>query len=103
MGKGVGEVVATRTIADRERRILIEIGKPVPTLWGRDFRCGFRVQGRGESTVRGVDGLAALYNALIAVGDELAAARREGADLTVFGQFDMRFPVRAPRGRNRRR
>ncbi|WP_446222384.1 DUF6968 family protein [Nocardia sp. IBHARD005] len=91
MSEEIGEVIASRTVADGDRPVLIEFGAPTPS--GDGFRCGFRIEGVRTSSASGTDALAALYSALTEVGAELERANAAGANFTVFGQSDLGFPV----------
>ncbi|MEV0247331.1 hypothetical protein AB0H76_12130 [Nocardia sp. NPDC050712] len=97
----VGQVIATRTVTDGTRPVLIEVGMPTHAMDGIGTS-GFRIEGLGEFSATGVDGMAALYNALVEVGAVLARANDKGHEFPVRDPDTMGFPAapsreRAPR------
>ncbi|GAB2662871.1 DUF6968 family protein [Nocardia goodfellowii] len=98
MSDRVGEVIATRTVADGGHPVLIEMGRPTQPVDGMGTT-GFRIAGLGEFTATGVDGMAALYNALVEVGTILARANDKGHRFTVLDPSTMGFPVAPSRPR----
>lgn len=91
MSVHVGEVIATRVVADGHRTVLIEVGKPGLSM-DSGMVCAFRIQGWGESCAVGVDAIAALYCALAEIGVVLERANTDGHHFTVVGPADLGFP-----------
>lgn len=89
----LGEVIAKRMVADGDRSVLIEVGRPRPAAGAGGDVCGFRIQGWGESRATGVDALAALYRALVEIGAQLTQANEAGAQFTVAGPAELGFPA----------
>ncbi|MEU8897201.1 hypothetical protein [Nocardia sp. NPDC048505] len=92
MSGATGGVLATRMVTDGGRPVLIEVGTPVEASDGSG-RCGFRVHGMGEFEVRDVDGIAALYRALVALRAVLSRANRCGHRFAVLDATAQGFPV----------
>lgn len=92
MTSGVGEVIATRTVTDGDRPVLIEMGMPAQAPDGGGTSV-FRIEGLGEFTATGVDAMAALYSALVEVGAVLARANDNGHRFTVLDPSEQGFPV----------
>ncbi|MFB7719804.1 DUF6968 family protein [Nocardia sp. NPDC056100] len=92
----VGEVIATRAVTDGDRPVLIEMGRPAHTTLDGGGTAGFRIEGLGEFTATGSDGVAALYNALLDIGAVLARANGNGHRFTVLDSSEQGFPA-APR------
>ncbi|MGV9674580.1 DUF6968 family protein [Nocardia sp. NPDC003482] len=90
------DVVVTRTVQDGDREVRIEVTDPRPDAGTGGWRCAYRIDGFDTQVVRGHDGLAAVYAALVGIGEDLARANARGAHYTVFGRSDLGFPTRRP-------
>ncbi|WP_068064470.1 DUF6968 family protein [Nocardia xishanensis] len=88
-----GGVIASKGVAGDGREMLIEVDRPTEVDGGA--QCGFRINGRGESSVPGVDGLAALYAALLRVGELLDQADAAPGHIRFVGPAERGFPVSA--------
>ncbi|WP_280391307.1 DUF6968 family protein [Nocardia brasiliensis] len=91
MDKALGTVIASRTIRDNGRPILIEIAEPRRTSNGHE--CTFVIQDHGQWTGRAHDSIAALYTALTLIGTELTRANEAGGHFFVAGPAELGFPV----------
>ncbi|PXX65304.1 hypothetical protein DFR70_104367 [Nocardia tenerifensis] len=94
MSSDIDEVVIARTVQDGDHDVRIEVTDPRPDTASGGWRCTYRIDGGAARSIGGRDGLAAIYAALVEIGDDLARANDEGAHFTVFGQADLGFPAR---------
>ncbi len=74
MSVGGGPVIASRLVAEDGQVVAIEVGKATAVRGGAE--CAFRIGDR-TGVCRGSDGLAALYHALIEIGERLALANHD--------------------------
>ncbi|MEU2251912.1 DUF6968 family protein [Nocardia xishanensis] len=88
-----GGVIASKGVAGDGREMFIEVDRPAEVDGGA--RCGFRIDGRGEWSVPGVDGLAALYAALLRVGELLAQAKAAAGHIRFAGPAERGVPMSA--------
>ncbi|MET7507667.1 DUF6968 family protein [Streptomyces albidoflavus] len=100
---GEFEVIAARELTaagdgvQGSRRVLVEIGRPVPAATSEgDWTCEYRITGLTEEhrmQIFGVDGIQAIQNALIAVGGALRGAHDPPRlALSFDGQENLLFP-----------
>ncbi|MFJ2666456.1 hypothetical protein ACIO14_19125 [Nocardia fluminea] len=89
MSKAVEVPILSRRVTEGGQRVVIEVNRPRPV--GEKAQCAYRVADTRRTT-DGPDGLAALYRALLEIGDLLAQANR-GASARFVVPANLGFPV----------
>ncbi|MGF0316404.1 hypothetical protein [Nocardia fluminea] len=91
MSKAVEVPILSRRVTEGGQRVVIEVNRPRPV--GEKSQCAYRLADTRRTT-DGPDGLAALYRALLEIGDLLAQANR-GASARFVVPANLGFPVPA--------
>ena len=101
---GLDDVILTRRLdlADCPDGVVVEVGRPITSLDGRECRCFYRVRGFGKdrlSSGAGIDEVQALFLTLNKIGIELYASEAYRTGKLYWleaGNRDLGFPV--PKG-----
>lgn len=91
MSKAVEVPILSRRVTEGGQRVVIEVNRPRQV--GEKSQCAYRLADTRRTT-DGPDGLAALYRALLEIGDLLAQANR-GASARFVVPANLGFPVPA--------
>ncbi len=95
----LGDVILTRELARYGKKVLVQVGRPVPFASGKsDCYVPFRIDGLDDEaqvlSAAGIDGVQALLLALGMIGDRL----RIEQGLTFLDSTELGFPATAPEG-----
>jgi hypothetical protein len=94
----LGHVIVSRTLSFGDKAtIIIRIGQPfIPPDYGSNFCCPYQLEGIGDGKIRygsGIDGLQALYIALINISTDLYTSEEaQAGQITWEGERDLGLP-----------